>query len=306
MAKPQSIKDLIASKQKDIQSKKGRGKTWKPTKGKNRIRILPSWRGEDDLQFWHDFGAHFIKNASQEIQAVYICADKTFNKECEVCQAIGHGIRNASDDETTSLLKEANASQRYLMNVLVLSDPDETKRGEPRVMETGIGVFEDILEIISEYDDITRLEGGVDLVITREGSTVKDTKYTVMPSPKSIKVPASVMEKITNLDEYVAQENESERMKAVAAVGRAAGILTAGDTSAEYGGPALEDKSKGTSMSDDMGSVLTEDDIDEISDGELIDDMDDMPFTPDSDEKSVGDSADDISDEDLDALLSSM
>lgn len=222
-----SIQDLIKQKQQEIQAKKGRTKTWKPVKGKNKIRVLPSWRGGEDMQFFHDFGQHFVKNSKGELEAVYLCTEKTYQRECPVCQSIGQGIKHCHDDDTLKLLKQANSSQRYLMNVLVLSEPDESKRMEPQVMEVGITVFESICEIIGEYGDITQLKGGVDLVITREGTSVQDTKYTVIPSPKSIEVPASIMAKVTNLDEYVAQENDAGRVKAIAAVNSAAGLVGA-------------------------------------------------------------------------------
>jgi len=263
-----SIKDLIAQKQKDISAKKGRARTWKPKPGKSRVRILPSWRGLDDPHFFHDFGVHFVKNEKKETDAIYLCTEATFGKECPVCQAIGQGIKNSNDDDQIKLLKSANAGQRYLMNVLVLSEDDI--KSEPQIMEVGTTVFESICEIISEYDDITKLEGGVDLVITREGSGQFDTKYTVMPAPKSVKVPESVYQKVHNLDEYVAQENEESRNKAVAAVSRAAGFMLASDDS--FGGPANALPGGKTAALPDaeMGSVMDDIDLDGIEDAEVI------------------------------------
>lgn len=226
-----SVQDLISQKKQEIEAKKGRARTWKPAKGKSRIRVLPSWR-LGDPQFFHDFGQHFVKNSKGDTEAIYLCSDKTFGNDCDVCNAIGAGIKNSHDDDTVKLLKQANSSQKYLMNVLVLTDPDEAKRNEPQIMEAGMTVFEAICEIISEYGDITSLTEGVDLVITREGTGQFDTKYTVMPSPKSVKVPESILEKLHDLDEYVAQENDDAKRKAVNAVGRAAGLLTADTPSA--------------------------------------------------------------------------
>lgn len=292
-----SIQDLIKQKQQDLAAKKGRSKTWKPGQGKSKVRILPSWRGNSDPQFFHDFGQHYVKNSKGETDAVYLCVEKTFGHECPVCQAIGHGIKNSNDDDVTKLLKQANASQKFLMNVLVLSDPDESKRLEPQIMEVGITVFESICTIIGEYGDITQLDdGGVDLIITREGKTQFDTKYTVMPSPKSIKVPAKVMESIHNLDEYVAQENEAAQNKAIAAVGRAAGLLTADTASAALAAP------KSKSKSEEMSSVMAEDA-----------EYEDLPWAPEAEVEDASIAATpaasapaDIGDDDLDSLLAEL
>lgn len=301
-----SIQDLIKQKKQEIDAKKGRARTWKPAKGKNKIRILPSWRGNNDPLFFHDFGQHFVKNSKDELEAIYLCVEKTFGKDCPVCQAIGHGIQNANDDDTVKLLKKANASQKYLMNVLVLSDPDEKKRLEPQIMEAGLTVFESICNIIDEYGDITSLTEGVDLVITREGSSQFDTKYTVMPSPKSVKVPSTVMANVHNLDEYVAQENEAAQNKALGAVGRAAGLLTAGEAVA--GTAAALPSSRSAQMDDDMTSVYGGDEDEapwgEASDAEIVNEdasLDDLTTTATSDDVAAN-----VSDDDLDSLLAEL
>lgn len=221
-----SIQDLIAGKQKDMAAKKSRQNTLKPAAGKHTYRILPSWRGGDDKQFWHDFSMHFIKTtesikAGNKPAAVYICSSKTFDKPCEVCAAIEKMMAVSTDDDTTKQLKEAKSAQRYLMNVLHLTGDEPDK---PQVMEVGTGVFEGVCNLIGEYGDITDLNEGIDLVITRSGTGL-DTKYAVMPAAKSKPVNKSVMSGVTNLDEFVAQENPQGETKALTAVGAIAGIL---------------------------------------------------------------------------------
>lgn len=234
-----SLEELIAKKKGDIQAKKGRQRAYKVGKGKTRVRILPGWRGGDDPTFWHDFGQHFIKDSNGDIAAVYICTENTYGKTCEVCEAIRHGIKHANADETIKQLEEAKSGgSKYLVNALILSDKE--KAGEPVVMELGTTVFEAILEMIAEYGDITDLDAGYDLLITREGSGRYDTKYTVMPAPKSDPVPKTMMDKLHNLDEYVAQENEAGKVKALTAVSNVAGVLAGPGSSALLGAPSAD------------------------------------------------------------------
>lgn len=235
----QSIQDLIAGKQKDMAAKKSRQNTLKPQPGTHTYRIMPSWRGGDEKQFWHDFAAHFIKTPESGTKpaAVYVCSDKTFGKPCEVCEAAKKLMAVSTNDDMTKQLKEALSAQRYLLNVLHLTGTEPEK---VQIMEVGTGVFEAICGLIGEYGDITDLNEGTDIKITRTGTGL-DTKYTVIPAAKSKPVPAKLMASVPNLDEFVAQENPAGETKALTAVGAIAGLLPSDTASpAKRGGhPAL-------------------------------------------------------------------
>lgn len=237
-----SIQDLIAGKQKDMAAKKSRQNTLKPQPGTHTYRVMPSWRGGDEKQFWHDFAMHFIKTpeSAGKPAAVYVCSDKTFGKPCEVCEAAKKLMAVSTNDDQTKQLKEALSAQRYLLNVLHLTgtEPDKVQ-----IMEVGQGVFESICGLIGEYGDITDLNEGTDLKITRTGSGL-DTKYTVMPAAKSKPVAASKIANLPNLDEFVAQENPAGETKALTAVGTIVGLLPSAGAPVKRGGhPALADLS---------------------------------------------------------------
>jgi hypothetical protein len=238
-----SIQDLIAGKQKDMAAKKSRQNTLKPQPGTHTYRIMPSWRGGDDKQFWHDFAMHFIKSndGTTKPAAVYICSDKTFGKPCEVCEAAKKLMAVSTNDDMTKQLKDSLSAQRYLLNVQHLTG---TEPGKVQIMEVGQGVFEAICGLIGEYGDITDLNEGTDIKITRTGSGL-DTKYTVIPAAKSKPVPASVLTQLPNLDEFVAQENPAGETKALTAVGAIAGLLPAASGAPAKRGshPALADLS---------------------------------------------------------------
>ncbi|CDT53647.1 conserved hypothetical protein [Vibrio coralliirubri] len=289
MSKALTIMDLVAKKQKEIQAKKGRARPFKFPIGKTKIRLLPSWRLGDDPQFFHDFGSHYIKNDKGETEAVYVCTEKTFGQDCEICKAIGMGIKSAHDDETIELLKDANSGQQYLMNAIVRGDANNK---EPVLIAAGIGIFESICEIIAEYGDITDLKEGVDLTISREGSGRNDTKYTVIPAAKSESVPKEVLGKALNLDEYVSQENESGLHKALTAVGSAAGLLMAPKSSPATAGAgemgAIEDKSLSKSIAEELKDDAVDADFEEVPE------MKEAPIE------------DDINEDELDELLADL
>lgn len=275
-----SIQDLIASKTKEMSAKKSRASTLKPAAGKHTYRILPSWRGGEEMQFWHDFSMHFIKTAESGTKpaAVYICAEKTYGKECEVCAAIKKSMAVSVDDDMTKRLKEALSAQRYLLNVLHLTGPEPEK---VQVLEVGQGVFESVCGLISEYGDITDpTDAGTNVIIQREGTGL-DTKYTVLPAAKKTSVPKKCLgDALINLDEFVAQENPAGETKALTAVGTIIGLL-----------PAASKPGVGSKGSHPALSALSDD----------AEDADFTDLTADSSKGKADESLDDL--DDLDSLL---
>lgn len=227
MATP-TLAELIAAKQKEIKAKSNRVRPYKLNVGKHIIRVLPSWRGKGQA-FWHDYGQHFIKDDAGEMQSVYLCTDKTYGKQCNVCDAIKAAGKSAQNDSQIALLEQARSGAgQYLFNVLVRSDKE--KALEPQVLSVGSTIFEAILALFDDYGDITDITEGYDLIIERQGTGRKDTRYSVRPLPKEKckPVPKEVLDRRINLDEYVAQESDSELTKALTAIGNVVGLKAGG------------------------------------------------------------------------------
>lgn len=220
----EKLKALMASKK---QSMKKAAKTAKLVGGKNRIRLLPGWRAagtENEDQWWHDFGQHFVKDAAGSLQAIYLCTSSTFGTGCDVCSALSKAGMHA-DDETRKVLYEAKGGTSVLVNALLL---DSAEPNTPQVLELRPSVFTQILEIIEENGPEAVLDPnlGVELVVNREGTGL-NTKYSTVPSLKVFKVPAATLARLNNLDEYVKQESEENKRKAIAAVNSVVGITLA-------------------------------------------------------------------------------
>lgn len=206
------------------QSMAKKDKTLKPQPGQNRYIILPGWRAEDRETFFHKFGQHFIKNEAGEIQAVYPCLESTYEQPCPVCSGLAQAMKGAPDDATIELLKSARGSSSFLINVLAL---DTTEQTTPQILEVRPTVFKGITDAISEWgEQIFDAETPQIIVISREG-TGMNTKYSVQVSPKKVKMPAGVIDKLHNLDEYVKQTSEEQERKALGAIRNVAGLLPA-------------------------------------------------------------------------------
>ena len=256
-----SLASILAKKQKEIASKRGGfARPSKPKTGKTRYRILPSWRymkdgtftppaeGEDPEMPWHDFAQHWIKanKGDKKPLATFICTEKTFDRDCDVCMAIDKAktiAKNSGDLAMEELMDEAKAGQTFLMNAVVIEDGKSIEDCEVVLLQLGSTAFDQILTIATEYagdgEDIFCAEKGIDLLITRSG-TGFDTKYTAMAKEKgSVPVPASVLAKMHNIDEFVTQDNEKAQVKALNSVAKLAGIEAPAQTVSSA--PALTD-----------------------------------------------------------------
>lgn len=221
-----TLAELIANKKKQLQAG-NRARAAKIPDGTSRWRILPTWRTDGSDQFWHDFGAHYIKDGAGEMKAVYVCVDKTFGKPCDICDAVRAAAKSATDDATIKLMKEAGAAARILVNAVHL---DGTTPNDVQVTDFPPTAFEQVLNIIQEWldagDSPLDVTKGKDFIITRTGKGI-GTKYSVQVAAKTTKLPADILKKLHNLDEYVAQESAEQAARALNSVRAVAGLLTA-------------------------------------------------------------------------------
>lgn len=267
------MKELLAQKKRELKTKDAAN--IRPNKfadGQTTIVILPGWRGAGDLQFWHDFGMHFVKHGKGKFYA-HICMDKTFEKECDICAAIGQSISMSDDDDTIEALKQVNASQRYLVNAAQIKAGEV---GDVEVYELPATVFEAIVDVMEEWDDIIG-EKARPLIVNREGSGLS-TKYSVTPSPKTIRIPDEKLKAVIDLDAVVSQTNPTKMKQVISTIGAIAGI---------YDGEALAVPSKSKPKALAGGDFAKSKEIEE----------DDVPFETVEPEDPELDELDDLLDD---------
>jgi hypothetical protein len=237
--------DLVKKKREDIKAAGNKERPVRPAPGKNRFRILPSWRGAGQM-FWRDYGQHWIKEVGageggrDKVHAVFTCKAITDGERCEVCEAIANAKAMAQTDEEVKELKESDANTSILFNALKL---DGENPDQPIILTLTRTTADKFFELMDEYGEtIIDLDEGIDIVITREGSGL-ETKYNVIPAAKSKAVNKSVMERLHNLDDYC-KEPEEALTKALSAVGVVSGQApmlsapTSGSAAAALTGPA--------------------------------------------------------------------
>jgi hypothetical protein len=213
-----------------------RTKTIKPEPGRNRYRVLPSWRlnaeGKRDLfgQFWMDFGQHFLKGDDGKIKAVAICADKTFNKPCDVCQLVAAGIASADNDMLIARLKDAVSSKRILLNVLWRDNGGKCDPNVPQLLEVPVSVLEGkkgaggLLSLYTEWPNLLNLADGLDVIVEKVGTGKEGTSYSVQIASGSTPVDVSVLDKLHDLDKFVTAEDEQSKQRALTTLHSMGGI----------------------------------------------------------------------------------
>ncbi len=294
-----SLRERVAKKKQAIAASSGRRQeTVKPKPGKSRYRLLPHWLNTDEVEFWHDFGNHFIKNQAGKLLAVYVCVDKTYGKPCSVCAGLDTGIANAGSDELLNALKDGKSQARVLMNAIDRDSGVDT----PVILDLTPTTFDQVLDIIqddenyedgdsSSYNPVTDLAAGLDITITREGVGL-NTKYKVKEAKKRSSVDPSIMSQVANLDDHVKQEHDAGRNKALAAVSSVSGLLPP---------PTQVDTDQDSPSSESLNSLDEEFDSDVpdfVSTTEAVEEADDVPFEVDTVPVS-----EDMSDDELSGLL---
>lgn len=231
---------------------KTKDKTIKPQPGTNRYILLQGWRKGEEHVWYHDFGQHFIKNAADEIQAVYPCNEAIFGKPCPVCEGLNRAQHSAVDDETIELLKKAKSNRRHLVNVLALDSEDPNT---PQILELTTTAFGQLLEAVEEWaGTMFDVEDAQVFTVTREGKGL-NTKYSVQISPKKQAVPKAALAKLPNLDEYVLQESDEQKRKALGAINAVAGIGFGGDRPSTPAAALPMSASTADVIEDDNGGI---------------------------------------------------
>ena len=300
---PLSLQDVLDKASKKAASTQFQ-RTAKPKPGRSVWRILPGWDSKNPNQFFHAYGQHFIKDMEGKLKVVIGCPDKTFDEPCEICDAIQEAARNAPNDKMREKILESRSTQRFLFNAInVDEDPSKVE-----ILEVGSGLFRDFIANIQEDETLIDADGGRDFVINREGSGL-NTRYSlaVRSKDKSIKVNKSVLMSLNNLEEYVTEDFEAKKKKALTALGVATGAALAGSSAAA----ALTDDSD---LDDELPDFSAEDArkeaMKEIEDADVSydesDEAEEKTAAPEEKAEAEESFGDDISDDDIESMLADL
>lgn len=160
--------------------------------GETKLRVLPPWSAEG---VWyrktHEHPA-YVNGFFNPVA----CPKKMANQPCPFCEESDR-LYKLGGEENIEAAKKFRWSTKFFMNIVVHDSPDK-ERGNLNVGVQVLKVGKKILDQILNYDqdasegwgDITDLENGYDLKITRRGNEQYNTEYTVMAA----KNPTNIVE----------------------------------------------------------------------------------------------------------------
>lgn len=259
----------------------------KPQDGRSRWRILPSWRGRDP-SIDHTFSNHWIKDEGGKVVTVQACLDKTYGQQCPICDAISEGIRHATDDRSLAILNEAKAGGVvFVMNAL---HTDGKTPEKVQLLQLTPTTRTQLMDLIDQYADdgfdICDIDEGFDIYITRTGTGMTKTRYSISVAPKSSAINGAVLRDLVDIDMWVkAQFNSTKESTGLSFI----------DSVAVGGGlPAP------------IAKALTVDSFDDDDDEAFEDDVLDVEFEEVAEPKAVKAKAVPVEDQEIDDLLAGM
>ena len=195
--------DIEAVRKKMSQIQSRRSKQWKPTVGKNLIRILPPWSKSG--QWFKEAMSHYVPDGQGKKKL--IGCPTLAGDRCAICE------RRAKFHESNSLAKQKQAEAltpaiSFHVNMIDLKDPEKGVQ-TARLSEKTIS---DLLEyfIDSEWGDFTSPKRGHNLILVREGEGMQ-TRYSIKPqrNPSPIE-DMTLLDSIVDLDKQYPTPNYGE------------------------------------------------------------------------------------------------
>ena len=274
--------------------------------GKNRIRLLPAGPGREPEEFYEEVWVHYGvgKNPENKNGTMVVCPkSRDENAKCPVCELSKqyNDLSKKKDDKYHKMAKDIYKKKRVYFNAIprnidlkdfelnedgkwINTNEEDREESPIKVLGVGIGVFKEILKLVvdPEYgEDLVKIEGGLDITITKEGSGRFNTKYSVAPARKESdafpedEAPEGLAE---NFEEYLNDLAEFSNAKSYDEI---ADILDGGDTDSDDDDKDEEEEEKPKKGKKDKKSKKSK--LKDLEDDEDEDDSEDSEDDEDED-----------------------
>ena len=184
---------------KEVENSSGGPTWWNFPSGMSSVRILPPWdpTGRVALPvYMHPI--EFQGKGMKYKKYSWTCTQRTFNKPCQICEGLSK-LQSAGIDISPY---EATRVQ-YYFNAIVMNDPSSQPidPGTHVLLRAPKTFYNWVISQITNpmVGDITNLESGIDILVTKEGTGL-GTTYTMTLSPNGrTGVPKEYLDKIEDL-----------------------------------------------------------------------------------------------------------
>lgn len=223
----EKLKALVAGTKAKMEARSGKGdKAEKPPAGKSKWRILPGWA--DSNVFFAEIGEHWIKDDKGKVLGVLVCERDTYEKPCEICDAVWTAIKATKDDDQIKALKEMLSKRAFLFNALRL-DGAAPSLTDPKLLAlppTAAEMFISLVQSRAVDDGVNMLDPneGYDITIEKTG-TGFDTKYSITNSLKPSVVAPEALKNLKDISGYIEKQRADGARKDPAIVRQAITLI---------------------------------------------------------------------------------
>lgn len=173
--------DEDAEKEAEELTQRTSGDFLKLQPGRNVLRFMPpklSWKKQ---RIFEVTSQHYVPPSTPQGKATsFNCPRHMLKKACPVCQKVDDLMATGNPKDRDNAFRIAQKLRVYA-NVIDRKAPD----AGPRIIAMGKTLYEPILALKRDKDaggDFEDPLKGFDIIVTREGTGMTDTKYTVRPA----------------------------------------------------------------------------------------------------------------------------
>lgn len=170
--------------------------------GKHILRIMPPY--SEAGVFVREIREYFFRG--EENEPIFVISPRDRGDRDPIAEH-AEALYDQATEESIEEAKKFRARRQFLFNALVLSGPGgESVKDGIRVLKTGVTVYNQIMDldqdVDSGYGDITNLERGFNLTVSREGEGRDDTTYTVKAHREPTNIADKLAEQGFNLNDF--------------------------------------------------------------------------------------------------------
>lgn len=175
-----TLQEKVQKKLKELERRKQQ--YWRPDQGVSTIRILPSWKGDNE-EFYFETAVHYGVGPNQRS----IPCNRVLKKRCPICDRADRMLERDPDNQAVA--DDLRPTERVNMNIIVRGEEDigvQVWSATPRLLQELLGYFSD-----ADYGDFTDPQDGFDVQLRRKGEGKMNTRYVLRlvrhPSPVGVR-----------------------------------------------------------------------------------------------------------------------
>jgi gp32 DNA binding protein like len=181
---PEAVSAQLQEHEKEVAERNARTAQIKmDVPGDYTYRFLPPVKGQGGTWAFKTW-IHYIKNPNKpdEKGRPVVCPSKTRDARCVVCEVVSALYRQSrTDAKAKDMAGQLRSKETYFANVVRVDTKDGMKAG-PKILGLPQTVYEALSKIFKDPDkggDFTHPKTGYKVIITRVGTKMDDTRYTV-------------------------------------------------------------------------------------------------------------------------------